>query len=63
MRTRDVAPRVVDVDAASALLKRRRVGLLNSPTDREWGMCSATFTDPAGHSWEIAQEIPRSESS
>ena len=47
---------VDDVDAACAVLKSRGVELLTGPTDREWGMRTATFTDPAGHSWEIAQE-------
>jgi hypothetical protein len=28
------------------------------PADREWGMRTATFTDPAGHIGEIAQELP-----
>ena len=48
---------VDDVDAACALLKERGVNLLTGPTDREWGMRTATFTDPAGHSWEIAQQL------
>jgi lactoylglutathione lyase len=63
MRTRDVAPRVLAVDAACALLKKHGVELLNGPTEREWGLRSATYTEPAGHSWEIAHELPRSESS
>jgi catechol 2,3-dioxygenase-like lactoylglutathione lyase family enzyme len=48
---------VDDVDAACALLQQRGVNLLTGPTDREWGMRTATFTDPAGHSWEIAQQL------
>ncbi len=52
---------VDDVDAVCALLKRRGVELLTGPIDREWGMRIATFTDPAGHSWEVAQELSRSE--
>ena len=47
---------VDDVDAVCALLEQRGVELLTGPTDREWGMRTATFVDPAGHSWEIAQE-------
>jgi len=46
---------VDDVDAVCALLKKRGVELLTGPTDREWGMRTATFVDPAGHSWEVAQ--------
>jgi catechol 2,3-dioxygenase-like lactoylglutathione lyase family enzyme len=53
---------VDDVDAVCALLQERGVELLTGPRDREWGMRTATFVDPDGHSWEVAQEIPRSES-
>jgi uncharacterized glyoxalase superfamily protein PhnB len=48
---------VEDVDAACALLERRGATLLTGPIDRPWGMRTATFTDPEGHSWEIAQEL------
>jgi catechol 2,3-dioxygenase-like lactoylglutathione lyase family enzyme len=48
---------VDDVDAVCALLEHRGVKLLTGPTDREWGMRTATFTDPAGHSWEIAEQL------
>ena len=48
---------VDDVDAVCAVLKARGVRLLTGPTDREWGMRTATFTDPAGHSWEVAQDL------
>jgi catechol 2,3-dioxygenase-like lactoylglutathione lyase family enzyme len=48
---------VDDVDAVCALLEQRGVRLLTGPTDRDWGMRTATFTDPAGHSWEIAQQL------
>lgn len=48
---------VDDVDAACELLTRRGVEILMPPTDREWGMRTATFADPAGHSWELAQPI------
>lgn len=50
-----------DVDAACALLEERGVQLLTGPVDRPWGMRTATFTDPSGHSWEIAQQISQSE--
>jgi len=48
---------VDDVDAVCAELEQRGVRLLSGPVDREWGMRAATFTDPAGHSWEIAQAL------
>ena len=48
---------VDDVDAVCALLQKRGVSLLTGPTDRKWGMRTATFTDPDGHSWEAAQGI------
>lgn len=48
---------VEDVDAVCAHLQERGVTLLVGPVDRPWGMRVATFTDPAGHSWEVAQGI------
>jgi catechol 2,3-dioxygenase-like lactoylglutathione lyase family enzyme len=52
---------VDDVDAACAELTARGVELLNGPMDRPWGIRTASFTDPAGHIWEFAQPLPRSE--
>lgn len=49
---------VDDVDAACAELKARGVELLNGPMDRVWGVRTASFTDPGGHIWEIAQRLP-----
>ena len=54
---------VDDVDAVCALLEQRGVTLLTCPVDRVWSMRTATFTDPDGHSWEIAQELPAAEDS
>jgi catechol 2,3-dioxygenase-like lactoylglutathione lyase family enzyme len=48
---------VEDVDAACSELEERGVKLLTGPVDREWGMRVATFTDPDGHSWELAQAL------
>ena len=48
---------VDDVEAVCALLQKRGVMLLTGPTERAWGMRTATFTDPDGHSWEVAQEL------
>jgi catechol 2,3-dioxygenase-like lactoylglutathione lyase family enzyme len=49
---------VDDADAVCAELARRGVELLNGPMNREWGMRTASFTDPDGHIWEIAQTLP-----
>ncbi len=48
---------VDDVDTVCAELEKRGVRLLTGPVDRDWGMRVATFTDPAGHSWEVAQPL------
>jgi catechol 2,3-dioxygenase-like lactoylglutathione lyase family enzyme len=52
---------VDDVDETCAELGRRGVGLLNGPMNRPWGVRTASFTDPGGHIWEIAADIPRTE--
>ena len=54
---------VDDADAACAELAARGVALLNGPIDREWGMRTASFTDPDGHIWEIAQRLSDSDGS
>jgi catechol 2,3-dioxygenase-like lactoylglutathione lyase family enzyme len=46
---------VDDVDAVAADLATRGVELLNGPMDRPWGIRTASFMDPAGHIWELAQ--------
>jgi catechol 2,3-dioxygenase-like lactoylglutathione lyase family enzyme len=51
---------VEDVDAVCDHLRERGVTVLVGPVDRPWGMRVATFTDPAGHSWEIAQGLEAS---
>ncbi|MHA4867288.1 VOC family protein [Duganella sp. PWIR1] len=48
---------VEDVEAVCAQLIQRGVTLLQGPLDRPWGMRTANFVDPAGHSWEVAQKI------
>jgi catechol 2,3-dioxygenase-like lactoylglutathione lyase family enzyme len=50
---------VDDVDAACAELTARGVELLNGPMDRPWGIRTASFTDPGGHIWELAQPLLR----
>jgi catechol 2,3-dioxygenase-like lactoylglutathione lyase family enzyme len=49
--------KVEDVDAVCARLREHGVELLNGPSDRPWGRRTAAFADPAGHVWEIAQEV------
>jgi catechol 2,3-dioxygenase-like lactoylglutathione lyase family enzyme len=49
---------VDDVDAVVADLQGRDVAISSGPIDREWGKRTASFTDPDGHIWEIAQDIP-----
>ena len=46
---------VENVDATCAELTGRGVELLNGPMNREWGIRTASFRDPGGHIWEIAQ--------
>lgn len=48
---------VEDVDAVCDVLRERGVLLLNGPVDRAWGKRTAAFTDPAGTTWEVAQDI------
>jgi lactoylglutathione lyase len=49
---------VEDADVVVEQLAARGVELLNGPIDREWGMRTAAFTDPDGHVWEVAQQLP-----
>ncbi|MGW1223876.1 VOC family protein [Streptomyces sp. NPDC002530] len=46
---------VDDVDKMCEELVARGVTLLNGPMDRPWGIRTASFADPGGHVWEIAQ--------
>jgi catechol 2,3-dioxygenase-like lactoylglutathione lyase family enzyme len=49
---------VDDADAVCSELTARGAALISGPADRPWGMRTATFADPGGHTWEIAQEVP-----
>jgi catechol 2,3-dioxygenase-like lactoylglutathione lyase family enzyme len=49
---------VDDVDAVCTELAAKGIQLLNGPIDREWGLRTASFTDPDGHIWEVAAKIP-----
>ena len=48
---------VDDAEAVCAELEAHGVTLLNGPIDRPWGRRTAAFADPAGNTWEIAQEL------
>lgn len=50
--------KVSDVDAICQALADQGVTLLNGPIDRPWGRRTAAFADPAGHVWEVAQDLP-----
>jgi lactoylglutathione lyase len=54
---------VDDVDEVCAELSARGVELLNGPVNRPWGRRTASFTDPGGHIWEIAEDLPRADGS
>lgn len=45
---------VDDVDETCSQLATRGVTLLNGPMDRPWGIRTASFSDPDGHIWEVA---------
>lgn len=49
---------VDDVDAVGAELADHGAEAISGPADRDWGMRTLTFADPAGHTWEITQEMP-----
>ena len=46
---------VDDVDAVAERLQAGGVELLSGPIDRPWGIRTASFRDPGGHVWELAQ--------
>ena len=50
---------VEDVDAVCVELAEHGVALLNGPMNRPWGIRTASFVDPGGHIWEIAQDLPQ----
>jgi catechol 2,3-dioxygenase-like lactoylglutathione lyase family enzyme len=49
---------VDDVDAICVALVNRGVELISGPIDRTWGKRTASFADPDGNLWEVAQDIP-----
>ena len=54
---------VDDVDEVCAELAEHGVELLNGPVNRPWGRRTASFTDPGGHIWEIAEDLPLADGS
>jgi catechol 2,3-dioxygenase-like lactoylglutathione lyase family enzyme len=48
---------VDDVDAVRAELDEAQVATISGPADRDWGMRTLTFADPAGYTWEITQAL------
>ena len=50
---------VDDVDEVCDELAAHGVSLLNGPVNRPWGIRTACFADPAGHVWEVAQDLPK----
>jgi len=46
-----------------AELAAHGVELLNGPVNRPWGRRTASFTDPGGHIWEIAEDLARADGS
>jgi catechol 2,3-dioxygenase-like lactoylglutathione lyase family enzyme len=47
-----------DADSAVFKFDNTLINLLNGPVNRAWGVRTASFTDPGGHVWEIAQDLP-----
>jgi catechol 2,3-dioxygenase-like lactoylglutathione lyase family enzyme len=48
---------VANTDETVAGLRAEQVSLLNGPVDRAWGVRTATFQDPDGYVWEVAQQL------
>lgn len=46
--------RCPDVDATCDELEAAGVKILNGPIDRPWGVRTASFQDPSGNIWELA---------
>src|SRR5258706_6595348 len=65
LASRDAGSRVLltiwvdDADAVCAEIDRHEAVLLSGPIDRECRKRTASFSDPDGNIWEIAQDLPR----
>lgn len=51
---------VENVDELCAELVEHGVEILYGPVDRPWGMRAAGFKDPAGHLWQLSQDLDES---
>ena len=49
---------VPDVDAAYTLLTSRAAKFAEPPTDKPWGLRTATFLDPAGYTLMVTSYLP-----
>jgi catechol 2,3-dioxygenase-like lactoylglutathione lyase family enzyme len=48
---------VDDAEAVCSELVQLGIVLLNGPVDQPWGTRTACFSDPAGHIWEVVQDL------
>lgn len=48
---------VANLEKVTGALLRQGVNILTGPHVQPWGMMTLTFVDPAGHSWEVAQNM------
>jgi len=48
---------VGDCDLYCQMLAKAGVVILSGPVDRPWGRRTATFSDPSGHVWEVAENL------
>jgi catechol 2,3-dioxygenase-like lactoylglutathione lyase family enzyme len=51
---------VEDLESAMAALREKGVVFLTGPETKPWGLRTVTFEDPAGHSWEVGQDVSKS---
>ncbi len=49
---------VPDVDEAYARLAEQGIGFVEPPTDKPWGLRTATLLDPAGYTLTITSYLP-----
>lgn len=49
---------VPDVDTAYAISSSQAVEFVEPPTDKPWGLRTATFLDPAGYTLSVTPYLP-----
>lgn len=54
-----IATFVDDVDVAYETLAGHGVEFIKDPADQAWGLRTASFADPDGNVWELAQQLPQ----